>query len=70
MTTEWVNTHQSKINKMDFCELQDYREEIAASCLDNPMRFYLYDMCDARLQALDPNTAIVVCDDSEFDFGD
>ena len=70
MTTEWIEAHQAKINKMDFYEVQDYRDEVAASCLDNPMRFYLYDLCDARLQALNPETALAICDDSEFDFGD
>ena len=70
MTPEWIKDKQDKINKMDFCELQDYREEVAASCLDNQRRFFLYDLCDERIQALNPDTAFAVCDDSEFDFGD
>lgn len=68
MTTEWVEDKQAKINKMDFWEAQDYRAEVAASCLDNPKRFFLYDLCDARIQSLNPDTALAAYDDSGFEY--
>lgn len=67
MTTEWKKEKQAKISKMGFCELQDYRDDVIASCLENHSKFFLYDLLDARLMALDAEAASVVCDDSAFE---
>ena len=67
MTTEWIEEKQAKISKMGFYELQDYRDDVVSSCLENPSKFFLYDLIDERLMALDAAVASVVCDDSAFE---
>ena len=67
MTNEWKEDKVKKISKMGFYELQDYRDEVIASCLENPSKFFLYDLIDERLMALDAEAATVVCDDSSFE---
>lgn len=67
MTTEWIADKQAKISKMGFYELQDYRDDVVSSCLENPSKFFLYDIIDERLATLDLESASVVCDDSSFE---
>lgn len=67
MTNEWIEEKQAKISKMGFYELQDYRDDVVSSCLENPSKFFLYDLIDERLMALDAAAASVVCDDSAFE---
>lgn len=70
MTQEWIADKQAKISKMGFYELLDYKEDIIASQAENHKKFFLYDLIDERLIALNAEAATVVYDDSDFDFGD
>ena len=67
MTNEWIEEKQAKISKMGVYELQDYRDDVIASCLENPSKFFLYDLIDERLMALDAAAASVVYDESAFE---
>lgn len=67
MTNEWIEEKQAKISKMGFYELMGYKEEIISSLAENPTKFFLYDLIDERLLALDAEAASVVCDDSAFE---
>lgn len=70
MTNEWIEEKKAKISKMDFWELMDYKEEVISSLAENPTKFFLYDLIDERLVALDAQRASVTYDDSDFDFGE
>ena len=70
MTNEWIEEKKAKISKMGFWELMDYKEEIINSLAENPTKFFLYDLIDERLIALDAQSAAVTYDDSDFDFGE
>jgi hypothetical protein len=67
MTVEWKEDKVEKISKMGFYELMDYKEDIIASQVENPTKFFLYDIIDERLRALDAEGATVICDDSSFE---
>jgi hypothetical protein len=67
MTVEWKEDKVKKISKMGFYELMDYKEDIIASQVENPTKFFLYDIIDERLLALDAEGAAVICDDSSFE---
>ena len=70
MTVEWKENRVKKISKMGFYELMDYKEDIIASQVENPTKFFLYDIIDERLLALNAEGASVVCDDSSFETTD
>jgi len=67
MTKIWIEEKIAKVSKMGFDELMDYKEEVISSLVDNPTKFFLYDIIDERLIALDAQSAAVAYDDSDFD---
>ena len=68
MTTEWLNKKQEEINKMGLFELQDYKATVVNSLLENPSKFFLYDLIDARMASLSLADAIAVQDGEGVEF--
>lgn len=70
MTNEWIEEKQTKISKMGFYELQDYRDDVIASCLENPSKFFLYDLIADRLEELSKENILAESASLEFDMED
>ncbi|MCW8932183.1 MAG: hypothetical protein OQL19_18360 [Gammaproteobacteria bacterium] len=51
-------------------EVENYRGAVANSMLDNPTKFFFYDIIDSRLAEFDREVALAVSDDVSFDMPD
>ena len=51
-------------------EVENYRGTVANSMLDNPTKYFFYDIIDSRLAELDREVALAASDDSGFDMPD
>lgn len=47
-----------KLESMGIYEAMSFKDEVIASLLDNPTKFYLYDLIDARVKSLSLQNAI------------
>ena len=68
MTTEWLNKKQEEINTMGLFELQGYKATVVNSLLENPSKFFLYDLIDTRMASLSLADAIAVQDGEGVEF--
>ena len=62
----WLNQQQEKIDSMGLMELLDYKQTVINSVVENNIKFFLYDIIDERLLALNITEAIAVSDETAF----
>lgn len=58
-----LQTRVDHLEKMGKKECEDFKQEVINSLLDNPTKFYLYDLIDARIKNLSQAEAMIVNED-------
>ena len=50
--SEKLQKKLNKVSKMGLRELEEFKAEVVSSLLDNPTKFYAYDIIDRQLDVL------------------
>lgn len=52
-----------ELERMSLREAESFRDDVIASLLDNPTRFYLYDLISKRIKNLSQDEAMITNED-------
>lgn len=64
MTHEFLDAKKREIDAMGAREVEEYRQKVINSLADNPTKFFLYDLIDERLSAINLNNALITNDEA------
>ena len=63
MLNKYLQKKVNKLSKMGLKECEDFKQEVINSLVDNPTKFYLYGIIDARMKNLSKEEAMIVNED-------